>query len=151
MSATIKLKTQETVALGEVDTYTLTWRVAEASNIDANIFVVEYTRSNPYLNKFDSEFHHVAYLPEMSSLPTVLDNNTHQYIRQSTITRTYTTYDRMQESKKVMLEDIRTLLRTYNDILAGSKESEITITADGYTSEDVDDTTYTFDGEEIII
>jgi uncharacterized protein (UPF0335 family) len=151
MSASIKLKMVENCALGEVDTYTLTWKVSDAQEIDANIFVVEYTKPNPRVNKYDSEFHHVAYLPEMSSISTVLDHSAHQYIRQSSITRTYSSLERMEESKKVMLQDIQNLIQAYNSIGLDSKESEIVITEDGYTCVAIDNTTYTLDGETVTI
>lgn len=151
MAATITLKMNEQCALGETDTYTLSWKVTDAQEIDVNIFVVEYTRNNPHRNTFDADFHHVAYLPELSSIGTTLDTSTHQYIRQSSITRTYTTMERMEESKKVMLEDIKSLLKSYNALSSGTRESEITITEDGYICKVEDNTTYTFDGEEIII
>jgi hypothetical protein len=151
MAATIKIKMSESQTLGEVDTYSLTWRVIYTEDIDANIFVVEYTKTNPHLNQYDSEFHHVAYLPEMTSVSTNLDVSSHQYIRQSFITRTYPTIERMEESKKVMLGDIQSLLKAYNTMASGTRETEITITDTGYTSTVEDETTYTFDGEEIII
>lgn len=151
MAAIITLKSNERCALGEIDTYTLTWKVTDAQEIDANIFVVEYTRTNPHLNKFDSEFHHVAYLPEMDSIRTTLDTSTHQYIRQSSITRTYPTIERLEESKKVMLNDIKNLLRTYNELVSGSRESEIVVTDKGYVCTKTDDIIYTFNGEEITI
>jgi hypothetical protein len=151
MSASIKLKMSESCALGEVNTYSLNWKVSDAQDIDANIFIVEYTRHNPRINKYDSEFHHVAYLPEMTSIGTTLDASAHQYIRQASITRTYASLERMEESKKVMLRDIQNLVKAYNTLNADSKESEITITEDGYTCVAIDNTTYTLDGETVTI
>lgn len=151
MGASIKLNISEKCALGDVDTYILTLKVSEVAEIDPNIFIVEYTKSNPYLNKFDTEFHHVAFLPEMSSIGTTLTNDTHQYIRQSQITRSYPTLERMNESKKVMLDDIHNLIKAYNQVVSGSRESEVLINEDGYTWTTIADETYTFNGEEIQI
>lgn len=150
MAATIKIKATEATVLGEVDTYALTLKVVDAEDIDPNIFIVEYTRTNPRLkNKYDSEFHHVAYLPEMDSVGTELDDSSHQYIRQSKITRTYATIERMQESKKVMLQDITSLLKARNELGENLKESEILVTEDGYTYNVTDMSEITLDGEAV--
>lgn len=151
MAATIKMKMSESCALGEVDTYSLTWRVVDAQEIDANIFVVEYTKPNPRINKYDSEFHHVAYLPEMSSIGTTMDSSSHQYIRQASITRTYASLERMEESKKVMLNDISNLLKAYNKLGQDVKESEILVTDSGHTCVEIEKGVYTFNGETITI
>lgn len=149
MAAMIKIKITEDNILGEVDTYILNMTVTDATEIDPNIFVVEYTKANPRLQKYEEEFHHVAYLPEMSSISTQLTNQAHQYIRQSKITRTYTNIERLEESKKVMLNDICNLLKAFNKIGTTTKESEILVTEDGHTCQTVDTNTITLNGEEI--
>lgn len=149
MNASIDIKEISSCVLGEVDTYSLTWTVTDASGIDPNIFIVEYIKRNPRINKYDSEFHHVAYLPEMSSIPTQLDSASHQYIRQSSITRIYTSIGRMEESKKVMLNDIQNLIKAYKALNDDSKEQKITVTADGYQCTPVDATVVTINGEEV--
>jgi hypothetical protein len=151
MEATIKLKLTESFALGEVDPYSVTFKVVDVKEIDANIFVMEYIKPHPRINKYESKFHHVAYLPEMSSVGTVIEDTAHQYVRQSAVTRTYPTLERMTESKKVMLGDITNLLKTYNTLNNSSRESEILVTDEGYTCTVEDNDTYTFNGELITI
>jgi hypothetical protein len=149
MAASISLKSTENCVLGEVDTYSLTWIVSDAQEIDPNIFIVEYTKNNPRINKYTAEFHHVAYLPEMESVKTALTNESHQYIRQSSITRTYASQERMEESKKVMLNDIKNLLKAYNTLKDNKSEQEILITAEGYQCTLVDTQVVTINGEEV--
>ena len=132
---------------GEIDTYQLTLKVVHAVDVDPEIFIVERTCLN--LNKKNAveEFHHVAYLPEMSTVGTDIRNVTHQYLRKSSITRTYPTLVRMNESKKVMLADIKELVRTANQLGNDKRETEITITEDASNSTVIKDDIYTFDGE----
>lgn len=149
MSAELKIKMTESVVAGEVPTYKLTLTVTDATEIDPNIFVVECTRPNLNLRRIDEEFHHVAYLYDMDTVGTTLESKTHQFIRKSSITRTYLSIERLNESKGVMLADISALLKAYNLLGQENKESELTVTESGYSSIVLNDNTYTFNGETI--
>jgi hypothetical protein len=148
MAVEIKINVIETTVPGEVDTYQMTLKVVNAVDIDPEIFIVE--RTCPGLNpkRAVETFHHVAYLPEMDTIgTTVLPNTTHQYIRKSNITRTYPTLNRMNESRKVMLADVKALVRTANQLGNVKRETDIIIKEDASDSTIIRDDIYTFDGE----
>ena len=147
MAVEIKIQATETMVQGEVNTYQLTLKVVHAVDIEPEIFIVERTCLNLNQKNAVEEFHHVAYLPEMSTVGTVVKNTTHQYLRKASITRTYQTLNRMNESKKVMLEDIKELVRTANQLGTDKRETEIIIKEDTSESTVIRDDIYTFDGE----
>lgn len=149
MAVELKLNITETVVEGEINTYQMTMKVVNAVDIDPEIFIIE--RTCPTLNKklVEETFHHVAYLPEMTSIKTTVNNSTHQYIRKSSVTRTYASLDRMNESKRVMLSDINMLVKTANQLGEVKKETEVIINSDGCTSTVINNSVYTFDGEII--
>jgi hypothetical protein len=149
MAAELKIKMTESMVQGEVPVYSLTLTVTNATEIDPNIFVVECTRPNLNLRHINEEFHHVAYLYDISNIGTSLESKTHQFVRKSSITRTYLSIERLNESKDVMLADISSLLKAYNLLGTENKESELTVTESGYSSVILNDNTYTFNGETI--
>lgn len=149
MIAELKLSIVEEMVEGELDTYKLTLRVVDAVNIDPNIFVIERSCPTLNVNKVEESFHHVAYLHELDTIGTTVKTTTHQYIRKSSITRTYGTLQRMIESKKVMLDDVQKLLADNNHFGEKKKETTVTITENSCNVEQVVGDVYTFNGETI--
>lgn len=151
MAAEIELKVIEDILEGEADSFRLTLRVVNAVDIDPNIFVVERNLPTLNLNNVEESFHHVAYIHEMDMINTTPENKTHQYVRKSSISRTYNSLDRMVESKKVMLKDVQNLLHAANHFEDTRKETTIKLTADSCTEIVTSEETYTFNGEAVII
>lgn len=147
MAVELKLNIQESMSPGEIDAYKLTFKVVNAVDIEPEIFIFERKRLTAIGTKAEEKFHHVAYFPEMSTISSTVNNDMHQYIRRSSVVRAYATLEQMQEGKRVIVDDIKELVRVANQLGVDIKETELTIGVSTEESEILNDEIYTFDGE----